>query len=73
MTARSMLTKLAQEIGARSDYHLSDLTGIGRSDLSRIRSQPGRGEGMTLATLKKASEATGVPIGQLAEWWAEPG
>jgi hypothetical protein len=73
MTAQTMLDKLAREIGVRNDNQLAIRIGVHRGDISRIRHQPGRGEGMTLGTLKKASDATGVPIGQLAEWWAEPG
>lgn len=72
MTAKSMLDKLARAIGVRNDNQLSHLTGIGRPDISRIRNQPGRGANMTLPTLKRASDSTGVPIGTLAEWWAEP-
>lgn len=72
MTARTMLDKMSRAAGVRNDNQLSELTGIGRPDISRIRNQPGRGDNMRLPTLKKASEATGIPIGQLAEWWAEP-
>lgn len=72
MTARSMLDRLAAVIGARSDAELARRANIAASEISRIRRMPERGAGMGLSALKNVSDATGVPIGRLAEWWAEP-
>lgn len=71
MSARTLLERLRKHLRARNDADLAMRTGLGRGEVSKIHNGL-REEGMRLCTLKTVSEHTGVPIGALAEWWAEP-
>lgn len=71
MTAQTMLEKLAEELGAQNDGQLSLLINLSASEVCKIRKRPDRGRGMRVASLASISARTGVPIGRLAEWWAE--
>lgn len=73
MTARTMLRKIKSAINAKNDRQLSMAIGLAPGEVSRIMGDETgrRGEGMMVHTLQKLSTSSGIPIGTLAEWWAE--
>lgn len=72
MTARSMLLKVRDATGGRCrNTVLAARVGLLPSEISKIISGK-RQDGMRVATLASISDHTGLHIGLLATWWAEP-
>lgn len=69
MTAPAMLERLREHLGVKNDAELAEAAGMAPSMVSRALR--GKRETFDLPTLHRAAVLTGVPIGQLAEWWAE--
>lgn len=71
MSMRTMLLRLLQETGTTKAAHLSAMTGLTPPEISKMRNGDHAGN-MRLETLRRIADNTQIPIGTLAEWWAEP-
>lgn len=69
MTARTMLEKLQQHVKAPNREQLAGALGMAPSQVSRALN--GLTHVFDLPTLHRAASLSGLPIGQLVEWWAE--
>lgn len=69
MTARTMIEKLRQHVSAANDSQLANALDVDRPLISKAVN--GKTAGFTLPVLHRMAVAADLPIGQLAEWWAE--
>lgn len=69
MTAPAMLERLREHTKARTDAALALELGIEKSMVCRIKL--GERSNFELKLLHRMASNAGLPIGQLAEWWAE--
>lgn len=69
MTTVTMLEKLRHHVQAENDSRLADALDVDRPLVSKAVN--GKTAAFTLPVLHRMALAAGLPIGQLAEWWAE--
>lgn len=69
MTARTMLERLREHTKVPNSQQLAIELGVAPSMVSRVLN--GERQNIELNVLRRMADNAGLPIGQLAEWWAE--